>query len=182
MPNQFHVVRTQNLNDPLKELFTISSQCKDDDTREDLKNIVFANFLAHPSGDMTRYMRKIKKIANNPKTLNGFIQEQLGYAEQVCDIIESHDEMTETVISEQIRGNAQLQSSIAHSTEKWITKVDSDASRNAPAQQAEKAYEMLDSIDTNIFKKLTADQRGAVLEKLEMVAQVLEGIRSELNV
>lgn len=38
-------------------------QCKDEDRREDLKNVFFANLLIRPKGDATRYVRDIKKIA-----------------------------------------------------------------------------------------------------------------------
>jgi len=64
-PKQFHIARTMNLSDPLKELYVILKKCKDNDVREDLKNVVFSQLLVQPFGDMTRYMRKIKKIASN---------------------------------------------------------------------------------------------------------------------
>ena len=59
-PKQFHLARKLNINDPLKELNTIMKQCKDEDRREDLKNVFFANLLIRPKGDATRYVRDIK--------------------------------------------------------------------------------------------------------------------------
>lgn len=47
-PKQFHLARKLNINDPLKELNTIMKQCKDEDRREDLKNVFFANLLIRP--------------------------------------------------------------------------------------------------------------------------------------
>lgn len=182
MPMQFHIARKTSLNAPLHELYTILAQCKDEDTRENLKNVVFSNFAMQPFGDMTRYIRKIKKIAANSKLANGYIEEQMEKAEQVCAKIEAQPVMTESVLNQELRGDGKLQNEFVHSTDKWIGKVDSDASRNRPAQQVEKAYEMLDTIDTNIFKKLTESQREDVREKLELIQQSLDAIREELDV
>ena len=181
-PNQYYLARKMNLNDPLKELYAILRQCKDDEKREDIKHVVFANFLIQPFGDMTRYVRKIKKIASNPRLLDSYLGEQMGLTEKMCDIIEQHPVVTEKVIREEIRTQEDIQEAFAHSTEKWVSKADGDASRNRPAQQAEKAYEMLDTIDTNIFKKLSDPQKDDVRSKLDLVQQTLDSIRSELDV
>lgn len=180
-PKQFHLARTMNLNDPLKELNTILKQCKDDEKREDLKSVVFANFLMQPRGDMTRYMRKIKKIVSNAKFLDQYLDEQLETAEKVCDILEGTPVVTEKVINEKIRTQEDLKEEFAHSTEKWVSKADGDATRNRPAQQAEKAYEMLDTIDTNIFKKLSEEQKDDVRNRLDQIQKALDHIRGELD-
>ena len=103
-------------------------------------------------------------------------------AEKVCDIIEQHPVMTEKNINEQIRSHDDIQDAFAHSTEKWESKSNGEASRNRPAQQVEKAYDMLDTIDTNIFQKLTDVQKDDVRSKLDLVQQTLDNIRSELDV
>lgn len=180
-PKQFHLARTMNLNDPLKELNTILKQCKDDEKREDLKSVVFANFLMQPRGDMTRYMRKIKKIVSNAKFLDQYLDEQLGTTEKVCDLLEKTPIVTEKVINEKIRTQDDLKEDFAHSTEKWVSKADGDATRNRPAQQAEKAYEMLDTIDTNIFKKLNDEQKDDVRNRLDQIQEALNRIRGELD-
>ena len=180
-PKQFHLARTMNLNDPLKELNTILKQCKDDEKREDLKSVVFANFLMQPRGDMTRYMRKIKKIVSNAKFLDQYLDEQLRSTEKVCDLLEETPVVTEKVINEKIRTREDLKEDFAHSTEKWVSKADGDATRNRPAQQAEKAYEMLDTIDTNIFKKLSEEQKDDVRNRLDQIQKALDHIRGELD-
>lgn len=181
-PKQFYLARTLNLNDPLKELNTILKQCKDDDLREDLKNVVFANFLTQPAGDMTRYIRKIKKIASNSRLLTDYLVEQMHLTLKVCDVIEQHSVVTENIIKEEIRTHEDIQNAFAHSTDKWVSKADGDASRNRPAQQAEKAYEFLDTIDINIFRKLTDSQKEDIREKLNLVQNLLDSIRGELDV
>lgn len=181
-PKQFYLVRNMDLYDSLKDLYSMLKKVNDDDDREDLKNNVFAQFIMTPAHDMNRYIRKIGKIASNPRMLHNFLDEQKELAEKVCDIIEQHPIMTEKDINEQIRAHDDIQDAFAHSTEKWESKSNGEASRNRPAQQVEKAYDMLDTIDTNIFKKLTDVQKDDVRNKLDLVQQTLDNIRSELDV
>ncbi|MEG0835994.1 MAG: ParB/RepB/Spo0J family partition protein, partial [Christensenellaceae bacterium] len=131
-PKQFYLARTMNLNDPLKELYDILKHCKDDETREDIKLVVFSNFLMQPHGDMTRYLRKIKKIAGS-KFLGGYLEEQLPEAEKVCNMIGEQEKITDRVINEKIRTQEDIKDSLAHATEKWLSKTDSDTIRNKPA-------------------------------------------------
>lgn len=149
-PKQYHLVRKLKLNDPLLELYKILKKFSDTDGRkEDIKNIVFANFCMQPEGDMTRYMRKIKKITENPKYLDDFIDEQMNTTEKVVDQIDETPKMNEGTISA-LRSTG-MGNEFSLSTEKWLAKTESDASRNQPAQLVEKAYNILDSIDVNIF-------------------------------
>lgn len=177
---QYHLVRKLKLNDPLLELYKILKKFSDnDDRKEDIKNIVFANFCMQPEGDMTRYMRKIKKITENPKYLDDFIDEQMHTTEKVVDQIDEAPKMNEGTISA-LRSTG-MGNEFSLSTEKWLAKTDSDASRNQPAQLVEKAYNILDSIDVNIFKKLSEDQLEIVRRKLENVQESINIIREELG-
>ena len=70
----------------------------------------------------------------------------------------------------------------SQSTEKWLAKTQSDSSRNQPAQLIDKAYNAIDSIDTNIFLKLSDEQLGVVIDKLDKLSNIIEQVRSELDV
>lgn len=181
-PKQFHLARKLNINDPLKELSTIMRQCKDEERKEDLKNVFFANLLVRPKGDATRYVREIKKIAIDTKFLDEYLEEQMELTEKVCDIIEECPEMNEEVINEKILTQDELQSAFEHSTEKWVTKSNSKASKTLPAQLIEKAYDQLDNVDTNVFKKLSDDEKDTVRSKLDLVQEMVDIIRGELDV
>ena len=128
---------------------------------------------------MTRYMRKIKKITENPKFLDDFIDEQMNTTEKVVDQIDETPKMNEGTISA-LRSTG-MGNEFSLSTEKWLAKTESDASRNQPAQLVEKAYNILDSIDVNIFKKLNEDQLEIVRRKLENVQESINIIREELG-
>ncbi|WP_276624461.1 hypothetical protein [Syntrophomonas wolfei] len=181
-PKQFYLARTMNLSESLKDLYSMLNKVKDDDIREDLKNNVFAQLIMAPVGDTNRYIRKIGKIASNTRLLDDYLSEQSQLVEKVCDIVEHYPVTTERVINEQIRAQKELQDNFSHSTEKWVSKADGDTSRNRPAHLAEKAYEMLDTIDTNIFKKMSDIQKDDIRKKLDLIQQIIDSIRDELDV
>lgn len=181
-PKQFHLARTMNVNDPLKELSTIMRQCKDEDRREDLKNVFFANLIIKPKGDATRYVRDIKKIASDAKFLDEYLEEQMDLTAQVCDLLETFPDINETIINEQILTQDELQNKFQQSTEKWVVRSNSKASKNLPAQLIQKAYDQLDTVDTNIFNKLTEEEKETVVTKLNMIQELVDEIRGELNV
>jgi hypothetical protein len=180
-PKQFHLARHFNLSDPLKELHVMLRKVNDNDKKEDLKNAVFAQFLMQPFGDTTRYARKIKKIASNNKFLEGFLEEQMGIVEKVCEELEKHPKVTVKEISA-IRANEKIKDEFLRSTEKYENRVNSDKTRSQPIIQAEKAFDSLDLIDTKIIKKLNQEQKDEIREKLDMIDQIVLAIRSELDV
>ncbi|MFJ5717381.1 hypothetical protein [Neobacillus sp. NPDC093127] len=180
-PKHFYLARTMNITESLKDLHVMLKKVKDDDKREDLKNIVFAELLMQPVGDMNRYIRKIKKIVDSNKFFNNFIDEQTVIVEKVCDELEKFPKVTNKEIAK-IRTNEEIKRDFKHSTEIFINKVDSDTTRSQPVKQVEKAYDSLDLIDTNIFKKISTEQKDDIQEKLDMINEIVSNIRRELNV
>lgn len=180
-PKHFYLARTMNITESLKDLHVMLKKVNDDDKKEDLKNIVFAELLMQPVGDMNRYIRKIKKIVDSKKFFNNFIDEQTVIVEKVCDELEKYPKVTSEEIGK-IRTNEEIKREFKHSTEIFINKVDSDTTRNQPVKQVEKAFDSLDLIDTNIFKKLNTEQKDDIQEKLDMIDEIVSNIRRELDV
>lgn len=180
-PKHFYLARTLNITESLKDLHTMLKKVKDEDKREDLKIIVFAQLLVQPVPDMNRYIRKIKKIADSNKFINNFIDEQIEIVEKVCEELEDFPKVTIKEIAK-IHTDEDIKKEFSHSTEIYLNKVDGDAIRNQPAKQVEKAFDSLDLIDTNIFKKLSGEQKDDIREKLDMIDEIVSNIRRELDV
>ena len=180
-PKQYHLVKELKLSEPLTELQKILAKFSDnDDCKEDIKSIVFANFTVLPEGDKRNYIRKIKKITQNPRFLDGFIDEQMEITEDLVDRIDQYESVNERVISDALRTEYTV-NRFSQSTEKWLTKTQSDSSRNQPAQLIDKAYNAIDSIDTNIFLKLTGEQISVVSNKLNKLSALIEQVQGELD-
>lgn len=180
-PKHFYLARTMNITESLKDLHTMLKRVKNIDKKEDLKNIVFAELLMQPVGDMNRYIRRIGKIVDNNKFFDNFIEEQTAIVEKVCDELEKHTKVTEQEISK-IRSNEQIKKDFKHSSEIFFNRVDSDTTRSQPIKQIEKACDSLELIDTNIFKKLSIDQKDDIQEKLDKIEEIIFNMRRELDV
>ena len=60
----------------------VLNKVKDEEQREDLKNVIFNFIMVKPGGDMTRYIRDIKKLSKYT-SFEPFLNEQLNHAEKV---------------------------------------------------------------------------------------------------
>lgn len=178
-PKQFHIARELELDGPLIELVGIMRKCKDDDTREDVKNSVFANLVMKPHGDMTRFIRQFKPIVESD-VMDQFLAEQVQLAEAVISKIPSGSKVNDKVLNEVIRTDEDLKGQLEHSMEKAITKVKRTETRNRPTQLVEKSFMALESIDQNILVKLSEEERNRFLGKLEDLDDLIEEIRSKL--
>ena len=74
-PKCFHIARDLELSGPLEELQKIIKKMNDEHQIENIKLIAFAQLLAKPEGDITRYVRN--KIGNIAKSdyIDEFIED-----------------------------------------------------------------------------------------------------------
>ncbi|MFA1643428.1 hypothetical protein AB5N96_11230 [Chryseomicrobium imtechense] len=180
-PKHFHLARTMNIASSLDDLFKMLKRVKNDDKKEDLKNIVFAQLLIQPVGDSNRFIRQIGKIVDSKKFFDDFVDEQTEIVEKVCDELEKHPRVTDKEISK-IRSEDQIKKDFKHSTEIFLNRVDSDTTRNQPIKQVEKACDSIELIDRNIFKKLNDDQKDDIQEQLDRLEELILDMRKELDV
>lgn len=157
------------------------NKINDDDKKEDLKNSVFAQLLVQPMGDTRRYIRKIKDIVRNGKFLDEFLIEQNNCVEKVCEVLEKVPKVTDLEISK-IRADEEIKNEFLHNTEKFLNKVAGDETRNHPVNQVDKAIDILDTIDQNIFSKLNKEQKDNVLYKLDSLKEMILELRGSLDV
>ena len=68
MPDAFYLARDMKLDGPLQEAVGVLKKCRTDEERERMENTIFANLVAQPDKDMTRYIRKIKKISGSKES------------------------------------------------------------------------------------------------------------------
>lgn len=181
-PKQFYLARTLQLDGPLRELYGILKKCKNDDEKEDMKNAIFATFVAKPIKDMTRYTRKIKNIAANDELRKEYIEEQRDIVEAVYDLMENENKLTVNKINEIREENEEILRNLEKTTEKYVEKANIIAIKNEPLQLIQSAFNKLDGIDTNIFKKLTSNEIEDIKEAIKEVEEKILEIKDGLDV
>ena len=179
-PNKFYIARELDLNGPLYELHGILKKIKDEEQKEAVKYAVFTNFLMQPNKDMTRFVRQIKSIATS-KYLDVFIEKESEIAEEVLDSIPSPENVTEESISK-VRENKAIKEKLEDTMEIVTNKVKVTDTKNKPNQILTKIYDSLEEIDTNIFVKLSDDQKEEIMDKLDLIDAKVEEIRGSIDV
>lgn len=182
-PGQYYIARDMDLNGPLVELQGILKNIKDAERREEVKYAVFTNFLMQPSGDMTRFVRELKQVVKEKETkyLDEFVEKEMVITEKVLDQLPAPGMVTRETINV-LRADKRTQEELRQTMEITTNKVKAKQTRNKPAQILLKAGDSLETIDTNIFKKLEEEQLAEISEQLDRIIDLVDSIRGALDV
>ena len=168
----------KDLNGPLVELYGILNKIKDEDKRQEVKYIVFTNFLMAPSGDMTRFVRNLKKVTSS-NYLDEFIEKETNISEEVLDGLPEIGKVTPDTIAK-VRANKDIVEQLGNEMEIVSNKVKVSEVRNKPGQILTKAVDSILSIDLVIINKLTNEQREEIAETIERLEGAIADIKEVL--
>ena len=177
-PEQFYIARDMDLNGPLRELYGILNRIKDEDKKQEVKYIVFTNFLVAPSGDMTRFVRNLKKVASS-RYLDDFIERESEISEDVLDSLPEVGKVTPDTIAD-VRANREVAERFENEMEIASNKAKASEARNKPGQILQKAVDSIESIDPVIIGKLTNEQRDEIMETIEKLEDAIADIKEAL--
>lgn len=178
-PGQFYIARDLNMSNPLIELQAILRKIKDEDKKEEVKYAVFTNCLLQPEGDMTRFLRQLKAVAGS-NYLDEFIEKELEIAESVIDNLPEVGQVNKEVIN-QLRKDEDTKRELRKTMDIVTNKAKASATRDKPNQILLKAVDSIETIDLNIFKKLTNEQKSEIEEHLSSLENLIVQLREAIN-
>lgn len=178
-PGQFYIARDLNVAGPLQELQAILKRIKDEDQREAVKYAVFTNFLLQPEGDMTRFIRQLKAVASS-NYLDEFVEKELEIAEQVLDDLPEVGKVNKEVIN-QVRKDENIKRELRNTMDIVTNKAKASATRDKPNQILIKAVDSIETIDQNILKKLSQEQKSDIREQLDALENLIAELRDVLK-
>ena len=178
-PGQFYIARDLNMSNPLIELQAILRKIKDEDKKEEVKYAVFTNCLLQPEGDMTRFLRQLKAVAGS-NYLDEFIEKELEIAESVIDNLPEVGQVNKEVIN-QLRKDEDTKRELRKTMDIVTNKAKASATRDKPNQILLKAVDSIETIDMNIFKKLTNEQKSEIEEHLSSLENLIVQLREAIN-
>lgn len=178
-PRQFYIARDLNMSNPLIELQAILRKIKDEDKKEEVKYAVFTNCLLQPEGDMTRFLRQLKAVAGS-NYLDEFIEKELEIAESVIDNLPEVGQVNKEVIN-QLRKDEDTKRELRKTMDIVTNKAKASATRDKPNQILLKAVDSIETIDMNIFKKLTNEQKSEIEEHLSSLENLIMQLRKAIN-
>lgn len=178
-PGQFYIARDLDLNGPLLELMAVLKKIKDEDRRQDIKYIVFTNFLVQPDRDMTRFIRNLKGIVASAY-VDEFIEKEIDVAEEVLDSLPEAGRVTSDVIA-QVKANEEVKEELSRTMDVVNNKVRATETRNKPNQMLTKAVDYVESIDSRIIKKLTEEQREDIRDNIARMRELLDELQKSVE-
>ena len=154
--DQFHLARELKVAGVINDLQGVLKKCKSDDQEEDVKNIVFANMIAEPQGDIVRFVRKMKPILEGPDA-DRFIERENELAFEVAERLKNKEIVTSTDIAE-IRDDVQLATAFREVMESAENTTKMNKALKSPSLSIIRAIRDLDQVEESTFGLLPADE------------------------
>lgn len=165
-PDQYHLARELAIAGPLGELPAILKKCKSDNERLQVKEYVFANIIAQPEGDITRFVRRFKKIVGTQQASDFYGQEQTAF-QMLIPAMGTRPLTTGMV--RQLRGNERIVGSFSRAMEVADRKVKLGKMVDAPSAKSKEALDNLHQILPSMLRHLDESERSLVRSTLEDV-------------
>lgn len=179
-PGQFYIARDMDLNGPIVELYGILKKISNEDKKQRVKYITFANFLMKPAGDMTRFVRNLKKVAGS-EFLDEFIESEEDISEEILDALPAPGSVTiDTVAS--VRADEKTRTRLEDTMEIISNKAKAIEAKSKPNQIILKAADTIETIDPMILKKLSKEQQEEMKCSVARLEKLIEGLREVLDV
>lgn len=179
MPEQYHIARDLEIEGPIREIEAVLKKTKDEETSEDIKNIIFASIVMKPKGDITRYIRDFKNILNSSYQ-DEFIEKQLDLTEKVLEKIDNADEVNSEYINHHVRSQEEIKRDMLEDFEKYQERLKKNKTLNSPSAQLEKAIIAIESIDKNIIVKLDDEGYHKLLDTLTELDEAIDSFKAEV--
>lgn len=166
-PEQYHLARELAIAGPLGEISTILNKTESPGQRQQVKEYIFANIVAQPEGDITRFVRKFRKVIGTDES-KGFLGEE-STAFQRLILALGEQPVTAAKVRE-IRGDDRLVGGFRNAMEKADRKVKLGKMVNAPVAKSKEALSALQQIMPSMMQRMEWKD----LEELEKTLEAIE--------
>ena len=167
-PEQYHLARELAIAGPLGEIATILNKCKYDNERQMVKEYIFANIVAQPEGDITRFVRKFKKIIGTDQQSEFLGEEQTAF-QRLIPTMGTAPLTTAKV--KRIRSDSKVADEFKRAMDKADRKVKVGKIANAPASKSKDALSELNQIVPTMLRRMNKDDLADVRFTLEAIIQ-----------
>ncbi|WP_173434576.1 hypothetical protein [Sharpea azabuensis] len=178
-PKQYYLARELQLDGPIRELYSALKNIDDEDKKQELKYIAFANLLIKPNEDMTRFVRKLKDISKSTY-LDEFIEKEEDIAETTLDDLPEDRKVNSEVIAK-VRADVETKDKLQSTMDIVSNKVKAKETRDKPNKLLKQAINSLSSIDAQIIKRLNDEQIEDIKVDIERLEEVLRGVKDAVQ-
>lgn len=178
-PLMFHIARQQKLDGPIREIYRMLKKVSEANMI-DAKEALFMG-LQTLDGDVTRKIRDMKTIVQNPTTLTDFSSK----AGAIYDGTEKYlgEEETQKAIRETHTVNipTDLKNSFTSLVENTIESGKIKSAQKAPIEALKKALDRLDDVEINAAKRMNESDRQSFEQYLDQIEGVVKQLKVDVN-
>lgn len=128
-----------------------------------------------PSGDMTRFIRNLKKVAESTY-IDEFINKEEDIAEKIIDEMGNCKDVNQGKIND-IRSNNAIKTQLEETMDIISNKVKLEDTKNKPNQNLKKAINSLEMIDCKLISKLSEEQKSDMIDNLEELDNLISNLK-----
>ena len=176
-PEKFYLARKMKLSGPINEIEAILKNVNGVEEQERVKNCIFANLIVEPAGDMTRFIRKFKKILKSSGSAV-FVEKESELTERVVDKLADLDNVTVESIRDNIRNDINLADEFESVLQESDRSVRGQKIVESSNSKIIKAAEMLREVDVSLLKTLSGDDFKQTMSACEELRIKVEEITS----
>lgn len=178
-PGQYHIARDMQVYSVLTELLPLLNKCKTDAERDALKRSVFSNTMLATFADQRKYIRNLKSLFGT-QPYKTYIQRENKAAEQLTEAMDGYGIGGMEDLKEFVAQQADRKEEQSLSFEKALNQSRKAQTKNKPAKNVGRCIDLLMEIDTDIFAKLTDEEREALRAQMNKLSEVTAMIAGEL--
>ena len=171
VPGQYHIAREMQAYTEFVELLPLLSKCKSEEEKTALKNSVFTNTMLGTFGDQRKYIRDLRNLYGT-QPYKSYIQRESKAAEQVSQALDAYGVGGMEDLRGFIDSQADTKSELTLSREKALTQSKKAQTRSKPSKNVIRCIELLMEIDTDIFSKLSDEERAALKAQVNKLSDV----------
>ena len=184
-PGAYHIAQDLKLQGIVESLAPKLQKCKNDDDLQDMESIVFANVLMGNLGDRVRAIRDMCDYIDASQQGDGeYVEEQMDIVEQVLEKLEGMPQDTAVsteFIRDHVAADEDLKNEQKASNEKARTKAGNSKIKNGQVRSIHDSLSSLESVDTALLAKLSADQLADMANSLERVLQTAAYLKVQIE-
>lgn len=180
-PGKFHIARRQKIDGPLREVYKILRSKKIDDfSKDDVKEFLFSNMLSM-DGDLTRGIRALKPVMENPKYREEILEEAEDYLDDISDKLADSEVIKTGAETGIINVDIDTRENLNNLTEKHIDNNKLSDARNQPVDVLKKSLERLKQVDKEAVKRFDQTLKNEFKKYLEVMEQEVDELKEFLN-
>lgn len=177
-PEQYHLARELAIAGPLGEMAAILKKCKSENDRQQVKEYIFANIVAQPEGDITRFIRKFKRVVGTELSRDFYGDEQTAF-QRLLPAMGTEPLTVDKVRT--IRSDDRITDPFRRAMERAGQRERIDRISSAPLVKSRGAVDSLRQIVPSMLRNMSMSDRADVRHTLTLVADEAQRLIEEID-